>query len=302
MNEKQAYSYTVLRYIHDVVSGEALNVGVVMHASGASFLKVRTRRTIGRLKRAFPDLDRTAFADAMQAVDRGFSDIAKQANKVSLFDARTDARAHALKVLPDDDSALQWSPTGTGLTADPARTFERLYERYVARYDSAPIKRRSPVKRRSDDDVWRPVRDKLMERGIDVPFEPKAVEGVQDRIVFEKAWKNGRWHACEPVSLDRANAEGIMDRARRWRGHLAAVADGTSERIDLHFILGRPQNGALMGAYETAKAILARAPFATEVVDENDIDDFVASMESARELTHCTDVGVSPRTMTLLHR
>ena len=143
MTEKQAYSYTVLRYIHDVVSGEALNVGVVMHAPAASFLKVRTRKTIGRLKQAFPDLDRAAFADAMQAVGRGFSDIAKQANKMSLFDARTDARAHALKVLPDDDSALQWSPTGTGLTADPARTFERLFERYVARYDPAPVKRRS---------------------------------------------------------------------------------------------------------------------------------------------------------------
>ena len=275
MTEKQAYSYTVLRYIHDVVSGEALNVGVVMHAPAASFLKVRTRRTIGRLKQAFPDLDRTAFADAMQAVDRGFSAIAKQANRASLFDARTDARAHALKVLPDDDSALQWSPTGAGLTSDPARTFERLYERYVARYDSAP------VKRRSDDDVWQPVRDKLMERGINVAFEPKTVVGAQDRIVFEKAWMNGRWHACEAVSLDRASAEGIMDKARRWRGHLAAVADGTSERIDLHFLLGRPQNSALIGAYETAKEILAHAPFATEVVDENDIDDFVASIESA---------------------
>ena len=181
MTEKQAYSYTVLRYIHDVVSGEALNVGVVMHAPAASFLKVRTRKTIGRLKHAFPDLDRAAFADAMQAVDRGFSAIAKQANKMSLFDARTDARTHALKVLPDDDSALRWSPTGTGLTADPARTFKRLYERYVTRYDSAP------VKRRSDDDVWQPIRDKLMERGINVPFEPKTVVGKQDRIVFEKA-------------------------------------------------------------------------------------------------------------------
>ena len=221
---------------------------------------------------------------------------------MSLFNARTDARAHALKVLPDDDSALQWSPTGTGLTADPARTFERIYERYVARYDSAPAKRRSPVKRRSDDDVWRPVRDKLMERGIDVPFEPKAVVGVQDRIVFEKAWKNGRWHAYEPVSLDMADTEGIMDKARRWRGHLAAVADGTSEPIDLHFLLGRPQDGSLMGAYETAKAILAHAPFATEAVDENDIDDFVASMESACHLTRCTDSDVSPLTITLSHR
>ena len=142
MTEKQAYSYTVLRYVHDVVSGEALNVGVVMHAPAASFLKVRTRKTVGRLKQAFPDLDPAAFADVMQAVDRGFSAIAKQANEMSLLDARTDARAHALQVLPDDDSALQWSPTGTGLTADPARTLERLYERYVARYDSTTAKHR----------------------------------------------------------------------------------------------------------------------------------------------------------------
>ena len=257
-----------------------------------SFLTVRTRKTIGRLKHAFPDLDRAAFSDAMQAIDRGLLTVAKQASKTSLFDARTDARSHALKVLRDDDSALQWSPTGTGLTADPDRTFERLYERYVARYDSEPIKRRS------DADVWQPVHDKLMERGINVPFEPRTVAGAQDRIVFEKAWKNGGWHACEPVSLDMASAERIMSKARRWRGHLAAVADGTSERIDLHFLLGRPQDRALMGAYETAKAILAHAPFATEVVDEKDIDDFVASMKRACHFVRYADPGLSPRTMT----
>ena len=105
--------------------------------------------------------------------------------------------------------------------------------------------------------------------------------GKQDRIVLERVWKTGWWHACEPVSLDMADAEGIKDKARRWRGHLAAVADGASERIDVHFLLGRPQNGSLMAAYETAKTILAHAPFATEVVDEKDIDGFVASMEGA---------------------
>ena len=43
MTEKQAYSYTVLRYIHDVVSGETLNVGVVMHAPAVGFLKARAQ-------------------------------------------------------------------------------------------------------------------------------------------------------------------------------------------------------------------------------------------------------------------
>ena len=77
------------------------------------------------------------------------------------------------------------------------------------------------------------------------------------------------------------SAERIMSKARRWRGHIEAVADGAEERIDLHFVLGRPKNSALVCANESAKAILAHAPFATEIVDENDIDDFVASMERA---------------------
>ena len=137
MTEKQAYSYTVLRYIHDVVSGEMLNVGVVMHAPVTGFLKVRTRKTVDRLKQAFPDLDDAAFIDAMLAVDRGFATVMKQVGTARLCDAGTDARAIALNVLPEDDSALQWSPTATGLTVDLDRTFERLYERYVTRYDSA---------------------------------------------------------------------------------------------------------------------------------------------------------------------
>ena len=134
--EKRAYSYTVLRYVLDVVSEERLNVGVVMHAPASRLLMVRTRKTAGRLKQAFPDLDAAAFAGAMAAVERGLDALVHQAD-LSLGDVRTDARSIAVRVLPDDDSALRWSPAGSGLTANPARTFERLYARYVTRYDAS---------------------------------------------------------------------------------------------------------------------------------------------------------------------
>ena len=274
MTENRAYSYTILRYVHDVVSGEALNVGVAMHAPASGFLRVRTRKTIGRLKYVFPDLDRQAFVDAMKAVDRGFASVSKRAKGEFLIDPQTDARRLALKVLPHDDSALQWSPVSTGLTANPAKTFERIYERYVARFD-----RKADRRRRTDEDIWRPVREKLAERDVHVPFEQKVVVGTQDRIEFKKAWKNGRWHAYEAVSFDLADADHIKGKARRWRGHLSAVEDGNSEDIDLHFVLGSPQDRSLMPAYETAKQILEGAPFATEVVDEEDVDDLVATLE-----------------------
>ena len=273
MTDKSAYSYTVLRYVHDAVSGEALNVGVVMHAPSTSFLKVHTRKTIGRLKQVFPDLDREAFVSTMRAVDRGIAAASKKAAGEPLFDDQRDALAHALQVLPNDDSALQWSPLRTGLSNDLEKTFQRLFERYVAHYD------RRHDRRRTDEDVWRPVREKLAERNVDVPFEPKSVVGAQDRIEFKKAWKNGRWHAYEPISFDLADADHIKDKARRWRGHLSAVAEGSTDDIELHFVLGRPQNASLMRAYDSAKQILAGARFATEVVDEDDLDDFVASLE-----------------------
>ena len=120
------------------MSGEqVLNVGVVMHAPAGGFLKARTRKTVERLRQTFPDLDCAAFTDAMLAVDRGFATVMKQVG-TGLFDAGAGARALALNVLPEDDSALQWSPTATGLTVDLDRTFERLYERYVTRYDPRP--------------------------------------------------------------------------------------------------------------------------------------------------------------------
>ena len=50
MNEENAYSYTILRYVHDVVAGEFLNVGVVMHAPAGGALLVRTQTAIGRLR------------------------------------------------------------------------------------------------------------------------------------------------------------------------------------------------------------------------------------------------------------
>ena len=273
MTEKQTYSYTILRYVHDVVAGEALNVGVVMYAQSGGLLRVRTRKTIGRLRHVFPDIDRQAFVASMRAVDRGLAAVAKQVSGQALFDGEVNARSHALKFLPDDDSALQWSPVGTGVTGDIAATFERLYERYVTQHDH------KADRRRKDEDVWRPVVEKLAEREVHVPFEPKTVAGTQDQIEFKKAWKNGRWHAYEPLSFDLADADHIMDKARRWRGHLSAVWEGRSENVELHFVLGRPENTSLMPAYVTAKQILEGARFTTEVVDESEVDDLVTTLE-----------------------
>ncbi len=271
MTEQRAYTYTTLRYVHDVRTGEFLNVGVVLHAASLGQLVFRTRKTFGRVRRMFPDLDSDAFQTAMRAVDRA---LAAQARRLA---DDGDAVSIARRALPADDSTLQWSAPGSGVSENLARTLDRLYARMVTRYDA------HGTPRRTDDDVWRPVREKLAQLAIPIQLEEKVIASATDEIAFKHAWRNGKWHAYEPLSLDLADAEGIKDKARRWRGHLAAVADGAREELreelKLNFIVGAPRDPALRPAYRNALTILRQAEFSPTVFEDTQIDTLVAEIE-----------------------
>jgi len=127
------YTYTVLRYVHDVVSGEFINVGLVMHVPRQQRVLSRTltRSTI-RIRTMFPNLDESAFTSGMCAVQRAL-DMAKP--EVS----EVDAAAFAQCAIPMDSSSLQWSPQGSGLSGNVEETFERLYERHITHYEPLSV-------------------------------------------------------------------------------------------------------------------------------------------------------------------
>lgn len=273
MTSKQRYTYMVLRYVHDVVTGEFINVGVLMHAPQRSFIRIAVRTSIGRIKHLFPDLDRHAFLTIMKDTERSTRKISKNLEYGDLLSEYPDVAAIARKVLVADDSSLQWSPISGGITEDIEKTFERVYRRYVSRYDT------KSTHRRSDDEVWRPVRLLLEEKNIPIEFDEKVIVGTSDEIVFKHAWKNGVWHAYEPLSFDLADADGIKDKARRWRGHLEAVHDGVKDDLKLHLVIGAPQNHFLTSAYESAVKILREAAFHPEIYEESEIPRLVSKIE-----------------------
>lgn len=275
MIDKTAYSYTLLRYVHDVLTGEFVNVGVVLFIPSTGLVRFKLRRTIGRLKGVFPDIDRKAFVSSMAAVRSGLKLVAKSERESGLLKSDGDASALARRALPPDDSSLQWSPSGTGITASPDETLDRLFERFVARYDT------HHHVRRSDDEVWRPVRQKLEERNLAQHLQEKSITGGVDDIVFRHAWKNGQWHVYEPLSFDLADAEGIKTKAREWLGHLSAVvAGGKNEPFKPHFIVGAPSNPTLQDAFRSAISILEQAPNHPEIFEESELDQLVEQIEN----------------------
>ncbi len=261
---KHAFTATILRYVHDTVSGEFVNVGVALFSPSAPFAGAICRETYSRLTKFFPSADGESFKAMVRHIGKAFSEINERlvTNLPDLERPPADVLELARAVLPTDASSLQWSPVRAGLTEDPAATLENLYERLVSRYES-----RSPNENRSNEDVWRTFKRSLETRNVLRHFKSKVIASESDDMEFKHAYKNGIWHCLEPLSLDLSTADGIKDKARTLVGRMLALQPA-NERFKLYLLVGKPRTADLMPEYEKAVAILNKLPVENGIYPE----------------------------------
>jgi len=264
---KTAYTYTVLRYVHDTATGEFVNVGVALYAPDANFVSALCRTTYGRLTKVFPGMDGEVFKSLMRYIQSSFEAIGdRTAAELPLGGKAKNVMEIAVTVLPRDDSSLQWSEMGSGLTENPSATLEKIYNRVVQSYDQA-----QKASGRSEEDVWRKYRRDLEEKHVLARLVPKTIvsKSKDDEIEFQHAWQNQQWHCIEPVSFDLLEADSIKDKAHRWLGQIASVRDST-EPFKLYMLLGEPQLERLKTAFIKAQNILNKMPGEKEFIRESD--------------------------------
>lgn len=265
MSASVKYSYTVLRYVHDTVTGEFVNVGVALHAPEAGYLSAICRTTYRRVSAAFPGLRGEHFRAVMRHVQARFEQLGEQLASQQTASGKQALLDIAKSVLPADDSSFQWSPVGVGLATDPSQKLESLFNRMVTRYDDQTATR----VRRTDEDVWRNFKRDLERRRLLRYFEPKTISVQDDEVRFEHAWKNGLWHCVEPVSFDMAAAETIKDKAHKLLGQITSI-HGSPESFRLYMLVARPDDDALLPAFESALSILQKMPCEKEIVQEDE--------------------------------
>ena len=132
---KTPYNYALVRYKHDVVSGECLNIGVIVSAPTQHFFQARLSSQYSRLSKAFANFDSAHYKNVIAKLRQGFMRIEKQFSRQA-NELPFENMPHALNeiistILPPNDTAFQIDVVGGGLSMNLEKTVESLFKRYV---------------------------------------------------------------------------------------------------------------------------------------------------------------------------
>lgn len=145
---KFAYSFSVLRYVHDPVSQEFVNIGVAVYSAEANYLRALCTLSYGRISEMFRKIDGHRFRQLSRYIQDEVCLLGCDRANLLPFESAPSIEAILASVLPSDDSAIQFSRAGVGLSSDLDQTLRELYERHVEYYGTS-----GESHRRSDDEV-----------------------------------------------------------------------------------------------------------------------------------------------------
>lgn len=269
---KVPYTYTVLRYVHDVLTGEFVNVGVLLYSPDANFLKARCTTSYGRLSHFYGSVDGKSLLRLLRYVENSAEELAEHLFTSLGFNVLPkDALACSHLLIPPDDSALQFGELGVGFTKDPAATLASLFDRLVTHYMQRPARTT-----RMDDDILPILKSSLAQRQVYV--EPKVIVAPNDEHEFPIAWKNGIWKTCDAVSFDLSTPGDILGKANRWLGRAHTLRQ-SPEIFKLILFLGQPRQNDLFESYQKAENILNTMPKPFELVREHEASAFAEEVE-----------------------
>jgi len=279
---KTPYSFSVLRYVHDPVTQEFANVGVALYSKQSRYLDAICTANYGRISTMFGEIDGNKFRQTTRYIQERLHSLGAELSTGLPFESNKNIEGILAMVLPPDDSAFQFSRPGTGVGNDLDKALRDLFVRFVERYSS--YVEATP---RDDDEIWRVYREPLERRHVAQLLAPKRIVAPNYDYEFQHSWKNQHWRVYEPVSFDLLETTSILDKANRWLGRAASLAD-SNEKFKMYLLLGEPRASSLKTAFVKAQNILNKIACDHELIKENEAEEFAA--EVAQELrTHGPD-------------
>lgn len=270
------FSYSIIRYRHDISTGETLNVGVVLFAPETGEVGIQYSQKYARLSEAFAGFDGDAYRSTMSKLESRLLAIAKPMSE-GLFQLENREKFETSddlirSIWLDQGLAYYIGRGGHGISDDLASDLQELYDRFVLSQSD----KREWQARFDDEAVWNQVRTILSERGIVQVLRPKTIGSAE--VEFQHAYKNEKWHAIEAISLDYANPTDMKQKAYMTLGKATAVSDA-EEFGSLTLFVGKPKRVELEKKYFEAMTLLASIPVPHTIVDAENAAEYAYTLE-----------------------
>jgi hypothetical protein len=273
------YEYQILRYMPDRVSGEFVNLGVVLFSSHLQQITSKFVKRTGRLTDVFPEINSKYLVKVIQSMQNDFEILNNQLSKKLILEPFKSSEEVTSRVLPKDNSSLFFTPPEKTLDLTIDAAIDYLYARLVTvnvTEDEKEIK--------LDKDVWSKVYKTYFEKkGISNKLQHHTVQTKFAPREFEHAWKNGHWNFFEPVNFNLSRPESIRNKVHKWIGEIDELSS-VAEHSHLYILSMLSEQHPEMNDYIKDLKSKSNQKVTVEVVTEDEAERLVKELMEEIEM------------------
>lgn len=123
------FQYQIVRYVHDQITGEFANVGIVVFHPESKFLEGKFIKKHHRISQFFKNVNGDFLVSTLSNFNQEL--MIENRRLGELFSNHATLDSITSSILPKDDSALVCSPVFQGLDIDLSKATEDLFNRLV---------------------------------------------------------------------------------------------------------------------------------------------------------------------------
>lgn len=273
------FEYQILRYIHDRISGEFMNIGIVIYSKDILSIKFIGIPKAGRLSGFFKSDNGNYILSLIKYLEKSINSIEKIKPDMLSFKSPQSLEYISSYFLPKDDSSLEFSDVKTGFDISIDAALNYLYERLIDKYSEEPNE-----KVQTDKQVWQNVYkahfDKL---GISNKLIEHSVPTKKDVISFDKAWKNGVWNCFQTLAFDFKSEDVIKNKVYKWSGILREI-ESSAEPLHLYFLTSSPKHHEELEEFiDGTLGDASKGHIQISLIKESEAGDFAISVKEEME-------------------
>lgn len=275
------YQYQIIRYIHDRITGEFVNVGLLMFEPTSKFLECKVITKYARISQFFGEINGSFLLTTLKQLQSQVMEVSSSLEEFRFTNKDfKDVSSITDYLLPKDDSALIATEVKLGIDVKLDAAFNDLYDRIVEMYNHD-----GDHEIHTDYYAWQKIYKSHFDKfGVTQKLKKHSVKTEKDSIEFDKAWKNGVWNCYQTLSFDLKKTDSIKNKVYKWSGVLKELTT-SSEEIKLYFLTTTPKVGdsELNNFIKSTLTDIDTDKIEVSIVTESEAETFAAKVKKAME-------------------